>query len=141
MFGQRGRLNARLIGLAVVFAVAGMALTARIVYVQLVHAGHYQNEARDEHFGQQVVRAPRGAILDRNGFPLATTVDAYDVFINRPDWQDAGAALRGAAAAPIETFLSNRDWNSLLPWSLLCIEQQASGSNLVSAAVNCRSGK
>ena len=79
-----------------------MALTARIVYVQLVHAGHYQNEARDEHFGQQVVRAPRGAILDRNGFPLATTVDAYDVFINRPDWRDSGAALRGAAAiAPV----------------------------------------
>ena len=73
MFGQRGRLNARLIGLAVVFALAGVALTARIVFVQLVHAGHYQNEARDEHFGQQVVRAPRGAILDRNGFPLATT--------------------------------------------------------------------
>ena len=73
MFGQRGRLNARLIGLAVVFAVAGMALTARIVYVQLVHAGHYQNEARDEHFGQQVVRAPRGAILDRTGAPLANS--------------------------------------------------------------------
>src|SRR4051794_4083568 len=98
MFGQRGRLNARLIGLAVAFAIAGMALTARVVYVQLVHAGHYQDEARDEHFGQQVVRAPRGAILDRNGFPLATTVDAYDVYISRPDWKDNGAALRAAAA-------------------------------------------
>src|SRR4051794_10920487 len=98
MFGQRGRLNARLIGLAVAFAIAGMALTARVVYVQLVHAGHYQDEARDEHFGQQVVRAPRGAILDRNGFPLATTVDAYDVYINRADWQEPGAALRAAAA-------------------------------------------
>src|SRR5207248_9543783 len=103
MFGQRGRLNARLIGLAVVFAVAGMALTARIVYVQLVHAGHHQNAARDEHFGHQVVRAPRGAILDRNGSPPATTVDAYDALINRPDSQHAGAAVRRAAATAPDT--------------------------------------
>ena len=124
MFGQRGRLNARLIGLAVVFALAGVALTARIVYVQLVHAGHYQNEARDEHFGQQVVRAPRGAILDRNGFPLATTVDAYDVFINRPDWQDSGAALRGAAAiAPV----IDRDIGDLLEGERGVVDQPDGG--------------
>ncbi len=97
MFGQRGRLNGRLIGLAATFALAGAGLTGRLVYLQIVNYSHYENAAQDEHFGQQVTRAPRGAILDRNGFPLATTVDAYDVYINRPDWVDANAALRAAA--------------------------------------------
>ena len=59
---------------------AAIVLTARVAYVQLVDAEHYRAEARNEHFGQQEVRAPRGAILDRNGYPLATTVDAFDVF-------------------------------------------------------------
>lgn len=102
MFGQRGRMNARLYSLAAAFAIAGAGLTARIAYVQLVDVGHYQQEARDEHFGQQEVRAPRGAILDRNGYPLATTVDAWDVFIDRKDWRDIEAARKAAdTIAPV----------------------------------------
>lgn len=97
MFGQRGRMNARLLALAAIFAIGGMALTARVAYVQIVDHDHYQSEARNEHYGQQVIRAPRGAILDRNGFPLATTVDAFDVYINREDWQDIDAARKAAA--------------------------------------------
>lgn len=96
MFGQRGRMNARLLALALVFALSGAVLTARVVYIQLVDTGHYTAEARNEHFGQQEVRAPRGAILDRNGYPLATTVDAYDIYINRADWQDLAAAKKSA---------------------------------------------
>ncbi len=102
MFGQRGRMNLRLYALAAAFAVAGALLTARIAYVQLVDVGHYKQEARAEHFGQQEVRAPRGAILDRNGYPLATTVDAWDIFIDRSDWQDIAAARTAAdAIAPV----------------------------------------
>jgi cell division protein FtsI/penicillin-binding protein 2 len=97
MFGQRGRMNVRLTVLALVFALSGAGLTARVVYVQLIDTGHYRAEARNEHFGQQEVRAERGAILDRNGYPLATTVDAYDLYINRPDWTDLAAAQKTAA--------------------------------------------
>jgi cell division protein FtsI/penicillin-binding protein 2 len=97
MFGQRGRMNVRLTVLALVFALSGAGLTARVVYVQLIDTGRYQAEARNEHFGQQEVRAERGAILDRNGYPLATTVDAYDLYINRPDWTDLAAARKTAA--------------------------------------------
>ncbi|MBI5284122.1 MAG: penicillin-binding protein 2 [Chloroflexi bacterium] len=102
MFGQRGRMNARLITLAAIFTIGGIALSARVVYIQAFNTERYQAEARDEHFGQQEVRAPRGAILDRNGYPLATTVDAYDVHVNRADWQDIDAARRAAAViAPL----------------------------------------
>lgn len=102
MFGKRGRMNTRLMVLAATFAVAGLALTARVVQVQVVDGARYKAEARLEHFGQQEIRAPRGAILDRNGYPLATTVDAYDVYINRADWRDAAVARTAAAViAPL----------------------------------------
>jgi cell division protein FtsI/penicillin-binding protein 2 len=97
-------MNSRLFALAAIFAAGGLVITARVAYVQLVDADHYRNAARDEHFGQQVVRAPRGAILDRNGYPLATTVDAYDLYINRPDWQNIDDARAAAAIiAPVIT--------------------------------------
>ena len=102
MFTSTGRMTHRLLTLAAVFTIAALALVARVAYIQLVNDGHYKAEAKDEHYGQQVVRAPRGAILDRNGYPLATTVDAYDVYINRPDWKDDAPALAAAAViAPI----------------------------------------
>lgn len=102
MFKQRHRMNARLATLAVGFAISGAGLTARVAYIQIVDSGRYTAQANNEHFGQQVIRAPRGAILDRNGYPLATTVDAYDVYINRPDWQDKQAAEKAAAViAPV----------------------------------------
>ena len=97
MFGHRGRMHTRLLTLAAVFALGGVGVTARVAYVQLVDTAHYKAQARDEHFGQQEVRAARGAILDRNGYPLATTVDAYDIFINRPDWQNLDDARKAAA--------------------------------------------
>ncbi len=102
MFGLRGRMNLRLLSLAGVFALAGVMLVARVTYIQLVNDAHYKAEAKNEHYGQQVVRASRGAILDRNGYPLATTVDAYDVYINVADWKNEAAAQKGAAAiAPV----------------------------------------
>ena len=95
MFGLRGRMNTRLIALAGVFALAGLLLAARVAYIQLINDGQYKAEAKDEHYGQQVVRAARGAILDRNGYPLATTVDAYDVYVNRADWTDDDSGAQG----------------------------------------------
>lgn len=97
MFGQRGRMNGRLWALAAIFALGGVVLTARVAYVQLVDTEHYRAQAQNEHFGQQEVRAARGAILDRNGYPLATTVDAFDVFVNRADWQNLDDARKAAA--------------------------------------------
>ncbi|MBI2723605.1 MAG: penicillin-binding protein 2 [Chloroflexi bacterium] len=96
MFNYRGRMHLRLIALAAFFAVAGLALAARVTYIQIVDGPRYKTQARNEHFGQQEVRAPRGAILDRNGFPLATTVESWDIYINRADWQDLAAARKAA---------------------------------------------
>ncbi len=102
MFGQRGRMTMRLYTLAAIFVVGFAVLAARVVYVQAIDHEHYKNEARNEHFGQQEIRATRGAILDRNGFPLATTVDGFDVFVDRRDWRDADVARKAAdVIAPV----------------------------------------
>ncbi len=90
-------MSVRIFILGGAFAFCAIALGVRVAYVQLVRADHYQSEARNEHFGQQEIRAPRGAILDRNGYPLATTVDAYDIWINREEWQNMADAQRAAA--------------------------------------------
>jgi cell division protein FtsI/penicillin-binding protein 2 len=90
-------MNGRLWSLAAIFTLGGAALTARVAYVQLVDTERYRAEAQNEHFGQQEVRAERGAILDRNGYPLATTVNAFDVFVNRADWRNLGDARKAAA--------------------------------------------
>ena len=89
-------MNLRLAVLAAVFAMAGAGLIARVGYLQLARHEHYQAQAQDEHFGLQEIRAPRGAILDRNGYPLATTVDAYDILIDRAEWRDRDTAFRAA---------------------------------------------
>src|SRR3989304_1355110 len=102
MSRRTGRLNLRLALLALLFVLSGLGLIARLAYVQIVDHGHYRAEAKSEHFGQQVIRAPRGALLDRDGYPLATTVDAYDLYIDRRTWRDLGLAQKAAAVlAPL----------------------------------------
>lgn len=126
-------MNARLTVLALVFALSAVALTVRIVYIQLIDTSHYAAEARSEHFGQQEVRAPRGAILDRNGYPLATTVDAYDIYINRADWQDTAAAQKAANfLAP----LIGRQPGELMTE----VRKEASGLYLASAGLDFEKG-
>ena len=90
-------MSVRIFILAGAFGICAFAIGVRVAYVQLLQADHYRSEARNEHFGQQEIRAPRGAILDRNGYPLATTVDAYDIWINREEWQNMADAQRAAA--------------------------------------------
>ena len=48
--------------------------------------------------GVEKVYPPRGAILDRNGYPLALTLDTYDIYISRKVWQDQKIAANGAQA-------------------------------------------
>src|SRR3972149_4577235 len=85
-----------LVILALVLAAAGVVL--RLVQVQIVDHDYYASQAQTQHLYKTVVRAPRGAILDRNGFPLATTGNAFDVYIDPRSWEDDDVALRGAAA-------------------------------------------
>ena len=96
------RLNWRFLLLVLVLLVSTGGIVARLVQVQIIDHDYYAAQAEDEHLRRTVLRAPRGAILDRNGYPLATTVDTFDVYIDPRSWRDDATALRGAAAlAPL----------------------------------------
>src|SRR3972149_5456829 len=92
----------RLFLLALVFAAGGVGLVGRLVYLQILNHERYALQAADEHTSRITVRAPRGAILDRHGYPLATSVDAFDVLIERKTWHDqSGAAEWAETLAPL----------------------------------------
>ena len=95
---RMARVSWRLLLLGVLFCAAGLVLTARLAQLQIVSHGHYAVQAEDEHMGMEKVFPPRGAILDRNGYPLALTLDTYDIYINRKVWQDEKLAADGAEA-------------------------------------------
>ena len=92
------RVSWRLLLLGLVLCLSSIGLVGRLAQLQILSHGHYAVEAEDEHMGVQKVLPPRGALLDRNGYPLALTVDAYDIYINRKVWQDQKLAADGAAA-------------------------------------------
>src|SRR3972149_2261045 len=91
------RLSWRLLLLILALGVGAGGVVVRLVQLQIIDHDYYANRAEEEHLQQTVIRAPRGAILDRHGYPLATTVDAFDVYIDPRSWKDDGLALRGAA--------------------------------------------
>ena len=99
---RMARVSWRLLLLGALFSMSGLVLVGRLAQLQIVSHGHYAVEAEDEHMGVEKVLPPRGAILDRNGYPLALTLDTYDIHIDRKVWQDSTLAADGAQAlAPV----------------------------------------
>ena len=129
MARQTHRLSWRFLVLFLALLVGAGAIVTRLVQVQIINHDYYVAEAEEAHLRQTLVRAPRGAILDRNGYPLATTVDAFDVYIDPRSWENNGVALRGAAVlAP----LLNREPGELIS----AARSQAQGDYLAALAVN-----
>ena len=86
--------------LALLVATGGVVL--RLIQVQVIDHDYYAAQAENEHQHQTVVRAPRGAILDRNGYPLVTTVEAFDIYIDPRPWKKDAIALEAASVvAPL----------------------------------------
>ncbi|MSQ35672.1 MAG: penicillin-binding protein 2 [Dehalococcoidia bacterium] len=90
------QLNWRHRALSAVVALAFVALIARLAMVQLVDHERYVEEAAVARLGAASLPAPRGAILDATGFPLANSVDTWDLYIDASLWRDAERAERAA---------------------------------------------
>ena len=101
----------RLLLLILTLLVATLGVVVRLVQVQVLDHEYYAAQADDEHLHQKVVRASRGAILDRNGYPLVTTVEAFDVYIDPRSWKNDSVAL---VAASVVAPLLNRDAGELI---------------------------
>ena len=88
----------RLGAVVMVITIAAAGLVARLVQLQVIDHGQYAAEARDIHVAKETVTGRRGALLDRNGYPLAASKDTYDVMVETKAWKDANAANESAAA-------------------------------------------
>ncbi len=95
---------ALLVGLAVV-------VVYRLVIIQVVE--HEQHEAFADRTWAIETKGPRGAILDRNGFPLATSIDAWEIHVDTRLWArsqfqptDASRRLAELLRAPESLVLS-----------------------------------
>src|SRR5687768_4816894 len=96
MYGKGGLSTWRLTMVAAMVVAALAVLGMRLVYIQIVDHERYLAMAEQSHRDDEELFARRGAILDANGYPLAISVDTYDVYIYRPVWDDADVALEGA---------------------------------------------
>src|SRR3972149_2193661 len=81
-----------------VITISAAALVARLVQLQVIDHSYYAAEARDIHVAKETVTGRRGALLDRNGYPLAASKDTYDVMVEVKAWKDGKAAAEAAAA-------------------------------------------
>jgi len=94
-----------------VIGLGGFAIVARLVQLQILDHPQYAEAARLMHISQETIFDRRGALLDRNGYPLAASQDAYNVMVERDAWSDPAAArsaagkLSTATGVPAQTML------------------------------------
>lgn len=75
----RKRLNVSLVGICVLLSL----FAGRLVQLQGLDASTYAAAARESNRHPVQLPAQRGDIVDRNGAPLASTVEAYNVTVNQ----------------------------------------------------------
>ena len=73
-----------------------MVLIGRLIMVQIIE--HQRHEAAADRVWQIETRGPRGSILDRNGFPLVTSVDRWEVHVDTQLWGRNGFQPTGTSA-------------------------------------------
>ena len=85
--------------LFVLFAVLFTALAGRLAWVQVLHNDEYRHWAKQIRFRDIAIPASRGAICDRNGRPLAVSIEASGIFANRGEVADEAETARELAVA------------------------------------------
>ncbi len=69
--------------IALFIALAAVVIV-RLVMIQVIE--HEQHETFADRTWVIETKGPRGAILDRNGFPLATSIDAWEIHVDTRLW-------------------------------------------------------
>ena len=83
-------------------ALAAAGIVVRLVQLQIVEHDRYASEARNIHVAEETVTGRRGALLDRNGYPLAASKNTYDIMVEVNAWKEINRAEEAAAAiAPL----------------------------------------
>ncbi len=105
-FTRVGQPEKRQSALLVALLVVVLAITARLVYVQLIAGPSLAAAAEREYTRTYVEPAPRGDIVDANGNTLATSVQTYRIVVDQrfvPEYrardEEGEVVGYGAAAA------------------------------------------
>lgn len=72
----------------VVFVGLGFIIVARLFSLQVLNHGRFNTLAAQQHLFRRDVIAERGKIFSSDGMPLATTQDAYLLFVVPPELTD-----------------------------------------------------
>ena len=84
--------------LASAIALALVALLGRLAWIQIAEHERYAELAAATRADTELLPAPRGAILDASGHPLAISIDTWDLYIDSFLWQDRTRAGEAAVA-------------------------------------------
>lgn len=87
MFHRRAFLMGGTIGVGV------LALSGRLMQLQLLDANRYRTMSEGNQFNYRLVPPPRGRILDRNGVELASNRPSFRLLVSRDEVQDIDATL------------------------------------------------
>ena len=96
--------RSRILAVTVVLAIAFTAVSARLIYIQMVKQHDYREEAIRLHTSGEPIPSPRGSILDAGGRVLAQSVPRIEVRLDgkilseRPQELPALATLLGVSA-------------------------------------------
>ncbi len=89
-----------------VIGLGAVVATLRLVQLQIIDHAEYAAQARRSHISQVSVSDRRGALLDRNGYPLAASEDSFNVMVERRAWENpeeaqvAANKISGATGVP-----------------------------------------
>jgi cell division protein FtsI/penicillin-binding protein 2 len=108
-------------------------IVVRLAFLQLVHHQDYALEAQGEHVDRKDVPAHRGAILDRNGNPLATSIDTFDILADRHVWQDR--RISDSASTALAGLLGKSQSD------VLAAAQGSEGDAVIARAVDYETGR
>ena len=87
----------RLRTLAIVLVAGGCAVVARLVWVQLLRCGDFEQRARNQHEATVTLYGQRGAIYDRNGRELAVSLETDSAYADPGELKNPRAAARTLA--------------------------------------------
>ncbi|NLG10231.1 MAG: penicillin-binding protein 2 [Coriobacteriaceae bacterium] len=95
--------------LLVAFIFLALVIIGRLVYLQVIVAPEYRQQSAAQRTSEITVSARRGTIYDRNGNPLATSIDATTIYANPNEVDDPAATatlLAEIVGGEYETYYS-----------------------------------
>lgn len=92
------KLSGRTYTLLAIFVAVALIWIVRLVYLQVIVADDYSEQANATRTTTITIQAKRGTIYDRNGAILATSVDATSIYADPREVEDADAEAEQLAA-------------------------------------------